>query len=82
MKKRFNGKVVSNKSEKTVSVLAEKRKNHPIYRKKVVSSRKFLAHDETGSREGDIVVIEEVRPISKNKKWKVVENISKKRPKK
>lgn len=81
MKRRLKGKVVSNKAEKTVSIVIERSKIHPIYRKRFVSSKKFLAHDEIGVKEGEMVVIEETKPISKNKKWIVVSKIDEKEAK-
>jgi small subunit ribosomal protein S17 len=81
MKRRLKGKVVSNKAEKTVSIVIERSKIHPIYRKRFVSSKKFLAHDEIGVKEGETVVIEETKPISKNKKWIVVSKIDEKEAK-
>ena len=71
------GKVVSDKMDKTVSVLVERRVKHPLYGKIVRRSKKYLVHDETNqAKMGDIVEIQEGRPISKNKSWvlsKVVE---------
>jgi len=78
MKRKLNGRVVSTKMEKTVSVLVERSKIHPIYRKRFKSSKKFLASDEIGVREGDLVIIEETNPVSKNKKWKVIKKIEEK----
>ena len=73
-----NGTVVSCKMNKTILVLVERRIKHPLYRKFVRKSSKLMAHDE-GSvcSEGDIVAIEECRPISKNKSWKLKELIKK-----
>ncbi|MDD3480803.1 MAG: 30S ribosomal protein S17 [Patescibacteria group bacterium] len=73
MKRKLKGTVVSTGSEKTVSVRVERSKIHPLYRKRFVSSKKFLAHDELGVEKDDVVVVEEVRPISKKKKWKVIQ---------
>lgn len=78
MKRTLKGKVVSAKAEKTVSILIERSKIHPIYRKRFTASKKFLAHDELGVKEGDYVIIEETSPISKNKKWKVTKKIEEK----
>lgn len=66
------GRVVSTKMAKTVTVLVEGRKQHPLYKKTYVSSKKYLADDPTGVRDGDIVVIEKIAPVSKNKHWRVV----------
>ena len=66
------GQVVSNKMDKTISVLIERRVEHPLYRKYVRKSTKLLAHDENNEcGEGDTVAIEECRPISKNKSWRL-----------
>jgi small subunit ribosomal protein S17 len=66
------GRVVSNKMDKTVTVLVERRVKHPVYGKYVVRSTKFHAHDESDAlNEGDLVEIAETRPLSKTKAWKV-----------
>ena len=66
------GKVVSNKMDKSVVVLVERRVKHPVYGKIVVRSAKYMAHDETNQyNEGDTVEIAEGRPISRNKAWTV-----------
>lgn len=68
----LEGKVVSDKQDKTITVLVERRYMHPIYKKYLKKSKKFAAHDETNScKEGDVVQIIECRPISKNKSWTV-----------
>lgn len=72
------GKVVSNKAEKTISVLVERRVKHPLYGKYIRKSTKFLAHDESGEcDEGDTVLIEECRPLSKHKSWRLVKVVEK-----
>jgi small subunit ribosomal protein S17 len=69
----MQGRVVSDKMDKTVTVLVERRYMHPIYKKYIRKSDKFAAHDETNAfRIGDMVEIEECRPLSKNKTWKVI----------
>jgi small subunit ribosomal protein S17 len=73
-RKRLVGTVVSDKMEKTVVVMLENRKMHPIYKKVVSTSKKVMAHDETGAPVGAIVRIVESRPLSKKKRW-VVEEI-------
>ncbi len=71
-----NGTVVSCKMDKTILVLVERRIKHPLYRKFVRKSSKLMAHDENSlCAEGDLVSIEECRPISKNKSWKLKELI-------
>lgn len=68
------GRVVSNKMEKTVVVAVDYLRPHPIYRKTVRKTNKFYAHDEESQCQlGDTVRIEETRPLSKLKRWKVVE---------
>ena len=66
------GEVVSNKMDKTIAVLVERRVEHPIYKKYVRKSTRLLAHDENNEcGEGDTVEIEECRPISKSKSWRL-----------
>lgn len=73
-KKQLVGLVVSNKNEKTISVLVERRIKHPIYGKFVKKSKKFMAQDDKNEcNEGDTVKIEETRPLSKKKRWNLVE---------
>lgn len=67
-----SGTVVSNRMDKTITVLVERRMKHPIYGKYVKHSNKFHAHDPNNEcQEGDQVTIEETRPISKTKSWKL-----------
>jgi len=69
----LTGRVVSDKTDKTITVLVERRVMHPIYKKFIRQSKKYAAHDETNlCKEGDTVSIEECRPISKSKSWLVV----------
>jgi small subunit ribosomal protein S17 len=66
------GQVVSHKMDKTIAVRVERRMEHPLYKKYVRRSTKLLAHDESNAcREGDTVAIEECRPISKRKSWRL-----------
>jgi small subunit ribosomal protein S17 len=68
------GRVVSNKMEKTVVVAVDYLKPHPLYRKIIRKTHKFHAHDEDNTCQiGDIVQIEEWRPMSKTKRWRVAE---------
>ncbi len=68
------GKVVSNKMDKTITVLIERRVKHPVYGKYITRSSKIHAHDETNQCGiGDTVTVAESRPISKSKTWKLVE---------
>lgn len=70
LKRTLVGKVVSDKMDKTVTVLVERRVKHPLYGKIVVRSNKYHAHDEANvAKEGDTVEIQEGRPISKTKAW-------------
>lgn len=70
----LQGTVVSDKCDKTVTVLVERRIMHPIYKKYIRKSKKYAAHDETNSRKvGDVVSIIECAPISKSKRWALVE---------
>lgn len=72
------GTVVSNKMEKTVVIKSETLISHPIYKKRVKRSKKFKAHDESNQcNVGDKVKIEETRPLSKTKFWRVVEIVEK-----
>ena len=72
-KRILEGKVVSDKMDKTVTVLVERRYMHPMYKKYVKRTDKYAAHDETNAvKEGDIVRIQECRPISKRKTWTVI----------
>jgi small subunit ribosomal protein S17 len=69
----LQGVVTSDVNEKTVTVLVERRFMHPIYKKFIVRSKKYLAHDESNNvKSGEMVRIRECRPISKRKRWEVV----------
>lgn len=72
-KRSLTGKVVSNKGDKSVTVLVERKVKHPVYGKFIRRSTKFHAHDENNEcNMGDIIVIEECRPMSKTKCWRLV----------
>jgi small subunit ribosomal protein S17 len=72
LKRTLIGKVVSDKMNKTVTVLVERRVKHPLYGKIVVRSNKYHAHNESNqAKEGDTVEIQEGRPISKTKAWSI-----------
>lgn len=76
-KRILQGTVVSDKNDKTVTVLVERRFTHPLMKKTVRSSKKYRAHDVDNSHKvGDVVRIVECRPISKNKCWEVVTEAS------
>lgn len=71
-KRTLTGQVVSTKMQKTIAVLVERQVEHPIYKKYLRKSTKLLAHDEDGEcAEGDVVAIEECRPLSKRKAWRL-----------
>ena len=73
-KRVLQGVVVSDKNDKTVVVEVERRYTHPLFKKTIRRSKKFHAHDEANTfKVGDIVRIQESRPISKNKRWVVLE---------
>lgn len=75
-KKTLQGIVVSDKMQKTIVVKVETIKEHPKYKRKYKSHKKFKAHDENGEfHTGDTVVIEETRPLSKDKNWIVIKKI-------
>ena len=74
LRKQRTGIVVSDKMNKSVTVLVERKLMHPLYGKFVKKSKKFMAHDESNDcHVGDKVRIMETRPLSKNKRWRVVE---------
>jgi small subunit ribosomal protein S17 len=74
----LTGRVVSDKMNKTVTVLIERRVRHPLVGKIVTRSRKYHAHSENNEyKVGDLVMIEETRPISKTKTWKVTKLVEK-----
>ena len=74
-KRILQGKVVSDKNDKTVVVKVERRFNHPLFKKVVRRSKNYKAHDENNVKKvGDLVSIQETKPISKDKCWVVVES--------
>ena len=75
-KRTLTGRVVSNKMQKTVTVLVERRVKHPVYGKYVLRSTKFHAHTEASIDEGATVEIQESRPISRTKAWVVSRVVS------
>ena len=73
-KRVLTGRVTSDKTDKTITVLVERRVMHPLYKKFIRRSKKYSAHDDANlCKEGDVVSIEECRPISKSKSWVVIE---------
>ena len=78
LRKERVGKVVSNKMKKSISVAIERKVKHPIYGKFMKKTTKLMAHDEQNSAGiGDTVSVMETRPLSKNKRWRLVEIIEK-----
>lgn len=71
------GRVVSTKMNNTVAVLVERMAKHPLYKKTFLRSKKYLVDVREGVKEGDVVEIIKVRPVSKNKHWKVVKVVGK-----
>jgi len=79
-RRQLTGRVVSDRMKKTVTVLVERRMKHPLYGKFITRSRKYHAHDEAAEcRSGDLVLIEECRPISRTKSWRVIRLVEKAR---
>ena len=77
-KRELVGKVVSAKNDKTITVLVETYKEDPLYKKRVKYSKKYTAHDEKNEAKiGDVVRIVETRPLSKTKRYRLVEIIEK-----
>ncbi len=75
IQRKFNGVVVSDKMDKTITVKVEQVKIHPKYKKRFVISNKFKVHDEKNQyKEGDKVTFVECRPLSKDKRWRVLYN--------
>ena len=73
-KRVLQGTVVSSKTEKTVKVRVDRRVTHPVFKKTITRSKHYHAHDEANTaKEGDVVRIEECRPYSKSKTWRVID---------
>lgn len=78
LKRTLTGTVVSDKMDKTVTVLIERKIKHPLLGKILRVSKKYHAHDESNEcNQGDVVVIEECRPLSKTKSWRVAKLVEK-----
>ncbi len=74
------GEVISNKMDKSISVAVVRRVKHPVYKKFIKRTIKMMAHDEKNDcNEGDVVKIMETRPLSRNKRWRLVEIIERKK---
>jgi len=77
-KRTIQGRVVSNKMDKTITVMIERKVRHPLYGKYIKRSTKLHAHDENNEcQEGDLVSVVETRPISKSKTWRLVKVLEK-----
>lgn len=77
-RKTYRGRVVSDKMDKTITVIIETKKTHPLYGKRVKYSKKFKAHDELNeARMGDLVEIMETRPLSATKRFRLVKVLEK-----
>ena len=73
-RKVYQGRVVSDKMDKTITVVVETKRNHPVYGKRINYSKKYKAHDENNTaKTGDIVRIMETRPLSKDKRFRLLE---------
>lgn len=75
MKKRFKGTVVSDKMDKSVIVEVKRSWRHPLYKKVLKTGKRYLVDNRMDAKEGDKVIIEECRPLSKRKHFKIVEKI-------
>lgn len=77
-RKNMIGKVTSDKMDKTIAIRVETVKQHPLYKKTIKTSKKYKAHDENNeAKTGDIVKIMETRPLSKEKRWTLIEIVQK-----
>ncbi len=77
-RKVYQGRVISDKSNKTITVVVETTKKHPTYGKRVKYSKKYTAHDENNeAKTGDIVKIMETRPLSKTKRFRLIQVVQK-----
>ena len=78
-KKTMTGVVVSNKMDKTVVVQVERKFSHPVFKKVVKTTKKYKVHDEKNEcLEGDFICIQETRPLSKQKRWRLISVITRK----
>ncbi len=76
----LKGRVVSDKMDKTITVAVNRRKRHPLYEKIITRTKKYLAHDSKSEGSiGDLVIIEETRPLSKKKRWRLIKILEKAR---
>ncbi len=77
----FTGKVIAKRNDKTATVLVERILVHPVYKKRFRRTKKYLVHDEIGAKEKDRIKFVAAKPVSKLKKWRIVEVISNKKEK-
>lgn len=75
----FTGKVVSTKMDKTATVAVSRIVAHPVYKKRYKKTKKYHVHDEIGVKVGDKVSFADCKPVSKLKKWKIIEVVGKKK---
>ena len=73
--KKFRGRVVSTKMAKTAVIEVERYRIHPLYKKRMKIKKKYHVHDDLGAQEGEEVIFGEIRPISKTKRWKIIERV-------
>ena len=73
--KKFRGRVVSTKMAKTAVIEVERYRIHPLYKKRVKIKKKYHVHDDLGVQGGEEVIFGEIRPISKTKRWKIIERV-------
>lgn len=80
IRKQMEGKVFSDKPDKTITVHIQRKEKHPLYGKYITKTTKVMAHDENNqSRKGDQVLLMQTRPLSKKKKWRLVKIVNKAR---
>ncbi len=79
--KKFRGKVISTKMAKTVIVEVVNYRAHPVYKKRMKVKKKYHVHDDLGVKKGEEVIFGETKPISKTKKWKIIEKVGTKKKK-
>ena len=79
--KKSRGKIISGKMAKTVVVEVERYRIHPLYKKRMKIKKKYHVDDALGAQEGEEVIFGETKPISKTKKWKIIERIGVKKEK-
>lgn len=75
--KTFSGKVTSNKMKLTAAVKVDTFTTHPKYKKRVKRSKTYLVHDEIGVKVGDTVLFQEIKPVSRKKRWKITQIVGK-----